>query len=267
MDELFPPVFNRTGSLAILVSVVLLGLAEFGYRLGRRSATAGDEAHRDEIDVFQAAVLSLLGLLLGFTFAMALERYDNRRALVVSEANAILTTWLRAGLLPGPHQQPVRGLLRDYVDLRLRGRAALKDPSLTAELRRQNAEIHSKLWEHAEESAREAPNDITATFVSALNDLFDIDTRRIQAARSRIPNGVWLILLLVGGVGCSVSGYSAGVRRVHSTLVGVLLPLLVTGVILLILDLGNETKGTIGVSQLPLIDLREYLRSIPSGSR
>jgi hypothetical protein len=265
MDQLLSRLFNQPGSVGITVTALLLAVAELGYRLGRRSATAGDEA-RTEIDVVQAAVLAMLGLLLGFTFSLGLERYDNRRALVIREATAMRTTWLQASLLPQAHQQPVRGLLAEYVDVRLRGPAALRDPALAAEVRRRTVEIQSKLWEHAEASAREARDDITAIFVSTLNDLFEIDAERFQAARSRIPGGVWLILLVVGGVGCSVSGYAAGVRRVRSALVGLLLPLLLSTVILLIVDIADERRGAIGVSQQPLIDLRDsLLSSAPPG--
>jgi hypothetical protein len=266
MDEPSYRVFSWPGSLGILITLVLLGVSELGYRLGRRIAAAADEARRSEVGAVQDAVLAMLGLLLGFMFAMALERFDNRRALVVREANAIQTTWLRAGLLPEAHRQPVRALLPEYVQLRLRAPAALKDAGLWSELLRRNAALQSELWEHAQASAIDAPNDITATFISSLNDLFDVGAERLQASRVRLPGTVWLILLLVSGVGCLVSGYGAGVKRVRSALVSVLLPVLVSAVILLIFDLANERRGFIGVSQQPFIDLRDSLQSgVPPG--
>ena len=119
----------------------------------------------------QAAVLAMLGLLLGFTVSMAVDRYERRRALVLEEANAIGTTWLRASLLPEPHRQPVRDLLQNYLDIRLRTEAQMRDPVLVAEGLGQAREIQSKLWQQAEASAKEAPDDITATFVESCSNV------------------------------------------------------------------------------------------------
>jgi hypothetical protein len=213
------------------------------------------------VGVIQGALLGILGLLLGFTFSMAIERYDQRRELVVNEANAIGTAWLRAGLLPGEHPQPTRDLLRDYVDVRLRVPAALRDPALLTEGLRRSAEIQAALWQHAEASAKEEPNDITATFIEAMNAVIDIDAERLAASRNRIPAGVWLILVLVAAVGCGTSAYAAGSQGVRSAFSSVLLPLLITAVILLIFDLTNERHGIIGVSQQPLTDVRNAIQS------
>ena len=112
---------------------------------------------QSQIGVIQGAVLGILGLLLGFTFSMAVERYDRRRDLVLQEANAIEITWLRASLLPDSHRQVVRDLLRDYVDIRLRYAVALREPVVLAEGLRRSAEIHATLWQHAEAAASGRP--------------------------------------------------------------------------------------------------------------
>ena len=106
----------------------------------------------------------------------------------MKEANAIGTTWLRAALLPDAHRQPVRALLRDYVDVRLRAREELRDPALLTQRLRQNEEIQSKLWQHAEDAAREAPNDITATFVESLNETIDTDGERDRGIAKPYPD-------------------------------------------------------------------------------
>src|SRR5687768_8375623 len=116
MGELLSRAFSHQGVLAAVVTVVLLAVSEAGYRLGRTPYLANDEPRRSQIGGMQAAVLGMLGLLMGFTFSMGVERFDERRELVVTEANAIGTTWLRAGLLPAAQAQPVRELLLQYVD-------------------------------------------------------------------------------------------------------------------------------------------------------
>ena len=103
----------------LIVGIVLLGASELGVRTGFRLHVKHDEARKSQLGGVQGAVLGLLGLLLGFTFAMAVARYDARRGMVLKEANAIGTTWLRAGLLPGDHPKQVKELLRRYLDVRL----------------------------------------------------------------------------------------------------------------------------------------------------
>ena len=126
---------------------------------------------------------------------------------------------------------------------------------------RRRAEIESMLWRHAEAGAKEAPNDITTTFLETLNDMIDTDAARVAESRNRIPPGVWLILVFVAAVGCWTAAYGAGADGVRSLLTSVLLPLLVIVVMLLIFDLNNERHGAISVSQQPLIDLQNSIRS------
>src|SRR5262245_17277844 len=187
MDDLLLRFFGQSGSLAVVATTILLLISEVGYRLGRRLFTAGDSARQSQIGAVQAAVLGMLALLLGFTFSMAVDRYDRRRELVLQQANTIGTTWLRSGLLPDAHRQPVRELLRAYLDLHVHSREALRDPALMAAGLRRTAEIRSTLWQHAEASAREAPNDITATFIETLNDMIETEAARVTASASRIP--------------------------------------------------------------------------------
>jgi hypothetical protein len=263
MDDLLSRVFDHQGTFAVFVTLLLLILPEVGYRVGLRLYAAGDEARKSQLGALQGALLGMLGLLLGFTFSMAVERYDQRRQLVVIEANAIGTAWLRAGLLPGEHPQPVKDLLRDYVDVRLRAPQALRDPALLNEGLRRSAEIQATLWRHAEASAKEEPNDITATFIESMNSVIDTHAERLAASRRRIPTGVWLILVLVAAVGCWTSAYASGSQGVRSGFTSALLPLLIAVLILLIFDLTNERHGIIGVSQQPLIDLQSAIRREP----
>jgi hypothetical protein len=263
MDDFLFRVFGNIGALAAIAATILLLAAEAGYRLGIRLHAAGDTARRDQIGAVHAAVLGLLALLMGFTFSMALERYDHRRELVVQQSNTIGTTWLRAGLLPDALHEPARHLLRAYLDLQVGFHASLRDPSQQAATLRRSAEIESMLWQHAEAAAKAAPNDITATFVETLNDMIDTKAARVFESTNRIPPGVWLILVLVAAVGCWTGAYGAGADGVRSLLTSVLLPLLVTAVMLLIFDLNNERRGAISVSQQPLIDLQNSIRFKP----
>jgi hypothetical protein len=260
VDEFLLRVFSQQWMLALIVTGILGAVAEFGYRRGMRLHAGPNDPRRNQIAAVQAAVLGLVGLLLGFTFSMAVDRYDSRRGLVLREAHTVRTAWLRSSLLPEEHRQPVRHLLGSYLDLRILSPQAQKDPALVADAIRRSREIHEMLWQHADAAARDAPNDMTAMFIETLNDLIDTDIARVAAGRNRIPSVVWLLLIAVAGVGCWTSNYAAGVDGMRSSLTSVLLPLLITGVILLVFDLTNERRGIIRVSQQPLIDVQ---RSLP----
>ena len=108
------------------------------------------------------------------------------------------------------HQAPVKDLLRRYVDLRLKYWPLVDDPAKLAEGMRLGGEIKAELWKHATEAAKEAPNDITATFIESLNETIDTDAERIAAMRAGIPGGVWLLLIMVAAFGCVTTSYGAG---------------------------------------------------------
>ena len=257
MDASLPPLLDHPGVFTVLVIGLLVLVTRTGYAIGRRSANAKDEARSSQIGAIQASVLGMLALLLGFTFSMAAERYDSRRTLVMEEANAIQAAWLRAGMLPDAHRLPVRSLLRRYVEVLLRPDVAIGNGGPVSA--RPESSMQRELWQHAEASAAEAANDITATFVEALNEVIALDRQRLAAARNRIPASVWAILLVVAGVGSYITAYANGADAPHSAFATVLLPVLLGVVILVIIDLTNEQRGVISVSQQPLIDLLDSL--------
>ena len=237
--------------------VLMLLFAEIGFRFGLR--VHHDARDKGTLGGIQGAILGLLGLLLGFTFALAAGRYDLRRELVLKEANAIGTTYLRASLLPEPHVKPVEDLLRRYVDVRLDYYPKVMDPAWFAEGMAKSAAIQKELWRHATEASREAPTPITATFVNALNDTIDTEAERVEAGRAKIPAAVWFLLLTVAGFGCLTSSYVSGEEGSRSTFSSVVLPVLISIVVVLIFDIANPHKGFIGISQQPMGDLQRSI--------
>jgi len=265
MDDLLKSVFQSEWMIFAFPGLLLIGFAEIGFRLGLRLYVAKDTARKGQVGAIQGALLGLLGLLLGFTFAMAAGRYEARRDLVLKEANAIGTTFLRASLLSDAHRAPVEDLLRRYVDLRLTFQALAADPAKFAEGLRLSADIQRQLWEHAVAAAKETPTPIVATFVNTLNDTIDTEAERLAAARNRIPGTVWILLLTVAALGCMTSTYLAGEEGVRSAFSSIVFPLLVAVVILLIFDLADPRRGLIRTTQQPLVDLQHAIQG-PSPS-
>jgi hypothetical protein len=245
-----------------LVTVALILLAiEGGFRVGmyrRRRSVAEDKPTVGEM---VAATLALLAFILAFTFGLAGSWFDVRRRLVVDEANAIGTTYLRAGMLPEPHRSDVRTLLREYVDVRLEA----IQPGKLAESVRRSEELHTRLWAHATAIAEKQPSSVVVgLFIWSLNEVIDVHTKRLTLGpRSRLPGTIWATLYLVAGLGMCVMGYHSGLVGAARSLAVIPLVFSFSAVLTLIADIDRPQDGLLRTSPLPLIDLRRNL-SAPS---
>ncbi len=242
-----------------LAIIALLFLAmEAGFRshgwLSRRTSAHGDQAAPDYL---LSAMLGLLALLLGFTFALALNRYEARRDLVVQEANAIGTTWLRAQLLGEPARGRMTVLLRGYVDARLDWS---RDPSPVASLTR-TAALQQKLWAETGTAVRQdSSTQLSRALMEAMNDSFDRASERAAARRAHIPDEVLGILLLCAALSAGMLGTMMGATGRRSRAATTMLLLLVALALLMIFDLDRPVSGAIQVSQQSFEELRQSMQ-------
>lgn len=239
--------------------VLLVAVTELGYHFGLKLHRADDGARKGQIAGIQGAILGLLALLLGFTFALAVQRYETRRTLVVEEANAIGTTYLRAGFLSDEQSAAVKSLLRRYADARIEYYEAGQNETEILAAEDQAAIIQAELWTHAVAAAKEAPNPVVATFITSLNELIDLDATRLNALRTHVPGAVWIILVVVAGCGCYVSGYGSGASGARTTFSSFVLPVLIALVISLISDIDRPRGGLISIKQQPMFDLQDAI--------
>jgi hypothetical protein len=243
-----------------LASVLLSLLAvELGYRLGllwQRRAHAEEEG---PIGTMAGATLALLAFLLAFVTGLAVSRFDNRRGLVIDEANAIGTTYLRAGYLEEPYGSESRALLREYVHVRI---AAL-DPTKLSEMRDRSEQIHAELWSRAEMVARanfESP--VAALYIQSLNEVIDLHAKRAVAVlSSRIPSSIWFWVYLVAILSMGLVGLQSSYDKHRNWLAIVLLVLAFAAVLSLIVDLDRPQEGLLTVGQQALLDLQAQLRA------
>lgn len=263
IDKILSTVFSNQWLVIGITSALLMGMAELGFRFGLRLHHAKDEPRKGQIAGTQGAILGMLALLLGFTLALAASRYEARRGLVLQEANAIGTTYLRAELLPESHQKEVGNLLRQYVDVRLDFYQAGASKPKQAEAERAAARIQSELWKHAVASGKEAPTAMVAAFINALNETIDLDATRMDSLRNHIPGAMWLLVLAMAACGSYANGYGTGASGVRSLFTNVLLPLVIAVAITLIADLDRPRGGLIGINQQPLLDLKQSLQANP----
>ena len=258
LDQFLTRIFSSWLVFAVL-ALTLLALAEFGWRVGLARSRAKPAKKKDGGSV-PTAVLTLLGLLLGFSFAMAVSRHDTRRELVVQEANSIITTARRARLLPEPQAANVSRLLREYVALRIEVHRETQFSQRFADLRKSSADLHERLWNEAVAAAAKQPTPITASFIASLNETIDFEGTRIGAKRNHVPGAVWLLLLCVAGCGLWLTGWEAGIARGHPFLARFLFPILIAVVIALITDIDTPRGGLITLDDRPLLELNDSLK-------
>lgn len=246
-----------------LLAAVFLGLVaalELGYRIGLRRSFEIRDADRAHAGALQAATLGLLALLLGFTFFMAVSRYDTRKQLVLDEANAIGTAALRARLLPEAERREAPGLFRDYVVARLAYHDAGIDPAKLRDAQERAARVESRLWSLAESAAARDSHALTASlFLQAMNDVIDLREKRQVAFDNHVPEVVLALLLAVSAVSLAFLGYGSGVDRVRRLWPNAVFAFLITLVFVVIVDLDRPRRGLIQVSQDSLLRLQASL--------
>lgn len=246
-------------STIFLVSIVLVFVASEGGRLlGVRAAGGGG----GDVSTLEGAILGLLALMIGFTFAMALSRFEARRDAVVNEANAIGTAALRARLLPAPHNVDIHRLLREYVQIRLSITQRFSSSTeLNAAIQRSN-EIQESLWQQTKVFAAKDNGMVpTGLFIQTLNEMIDNQGKRLEALRNRVPNVVLLALYGVALVASAFAGYAHGLEAQRMRLPVYTMGLLIVAVILLIQDLDRPNTGFAETSQQPMIDVAAAISS------
>jgi len=245
--------YNYFFLIVFLIGIAIVLLAsEFGWRLGTR--TEGQPASGN-ISALEQSLLGLLALIVGFTFLMALTRFEARREAVLNEANAIGTTALRARLLPEPHRTESLKLLREYAQIRIdyipTGKSFAELPTL---IERSN-NIQEALWQQVKALSAKDNNMVpTGLFIQALNEMIDNQGKRLSALRNYIPDVVLLSLFGIAAVACGFAGYASGLDPLRTRLPVFITAFLVCSVIFVILDLDRPNVGFITISQQPMID-------------
>ena len=240
--------------LFFLFSLIVLWLAaQIGASLRRRWALK--ESERDEFNVVQAATLTLLALIIGFSFSMAISRYDLRKNYEEEEANAIGTEYVRAGLLPAADAAGVRAQLRKYLDLRILFYRTRSERDLV-QINADTARLQAEMWSAVEASASARPTPVTALAVSGMNDVLNSQGYTQAAWWNRIPIAAWG-LMVVTAIGCNVLvGYGARNADVKASLL-LVLPVVVSISFLLIADIDSPRGGFIHVAPQNLVSLAE----------
>jgi hypothetical protein len=237
------------------VMFILLAV-EVGYRIGRWRQRRATHERDAPVGAIVGAILGLLAFLIAFTFGMAASRFELRRELVLDEANAIGTTYLRAALVPEPHRSEIRTLLREYVDVRLGG----VEPGMAAPALAHSEELQGRLWAQSVAVAEKNPTPITSLFVQSLNEVINLHSKRLtMGIRSRIPVPIWWALYFTTILAMLGVGYYEGLTSTARSLEILVLVVTFSGVLGLLADLDRPQEGLIKVSQQAMIDLQKSM--------
>lgn len=250
--------------LAVFVVFALVSLLayELGFRVGHWWQTRTPDEKEGPTGMLVGSLLALMAFLLAVTMGMASDRFDTRRGLVLTEANSIGTTYLRAGYLPEPASTKTRELLREYVPLRI----ATDDLVQLQEAITRSNEILGEIWLIAEDLARATPDsDLLGLYVETLNETIDLNETRITAGLyARVPETVIWLLVTGAVLTLAMVGFNAGLSGRRSLLSAAVMIIALGAVITLVVDLDRPRDGFLQVNQQPLIDLQQQIDVSPT---
>ncbi len=249
-------------AITLVLFVLIVAFNEIGFQIGRFIQNRTDTEIKTLTGAIQASILGLLALLLGFTFSMSMQRYDNRSQALIEEANAIGTVVLRVELLPEGYRSEAHRLLQQYIDLRV----AVGQVDLTRRAERQDynariAQMQTELWSLAVAAAQADPRPVTSgAFINALNDLIDSQGKRNALLEMHVPEVVLLLLFVVFVASGGILGYSSGLSGHRVVAPTLMVSFLIALIVFIIIDLDRPKRGLIQVNQNSMLMLQRDTR-------
>jgi hypothetical protein len=266
MDSVSEQVFysQMEWAFGLVLFVVLTASAECGFRIAQQQRDRISEAAKSQAASLQGAVLGLMGLLAAFCLAMAVSRFDLRKQIIIDEANAIGTCYLRTSLLPHPHQARAARLVRNYLDERIKFSQILNRGSSLQETLHVARALQGELWQEAVAANELVPTVATGLFIESVNAVIDLEATRMRSVDDHVPVAILVLLVLSATVSAALIGAvsgNTGQRNLFATLAVLALFSLV---ILIIVDLDRPRVGLIRLSSQSLHDLRDSLGPQPT---
>lgn len=258
MDPAFIRELYSLDASKIIAGLMVLfwTIGEVAFRCGRRHSLRRLPGENPQSQAIEAAVLTLFGLLLGFTFSMSAQRFEARKQGLLEEANAIGTAYLRAALVEPPATAAIRDSLRGYLDARLEHyQAPLNEPQLQAANVKADG-FQRQAWELAVAAGQKKPTPLSALLISALNEMIDLREKQTVAFENIVPQTVLAFLLFLALIAVSVVGYLNGIGKARQSLLCLVFGGVVASTLFLVIDLDRPRRGPIRLSHTSLLRLR-----------
>jgi hypothetical protein len=252
MDSLmnYPYVILATSGIVLWLSTCLGAYCEGKWR-------PFNDEERETFKVVLGATLTLLGLIIGFSFSMAISRYDQRKDYEEAEANAIGTEYVRAELLPTPAAEKAKALLRSYLDERILFYEERHEGNL-ALINDQTARLQGEMWSVVRSAAAVQATPVASLAAAGMNDVLNSQGYTQAAWWNRIPEAAWILMAAIAICSCVMVGFTA--HTVRPSLL-VILPVVFSIAFFLIADIDSPRHGLIRVRPQNLISLAQSLRA------
>lgn len=229
---------------------------EIGYRISKRLYSKTDGMETKGLGQISAGLLGMLAFVLAFTFSMAASQYANRKQMVLQEANAIGTAYLRADLVDEPYTNELKHLLQQYVTTRLE---AVKNNNITKGMLK-SVEIHRLLWLQVKTAAKTTPNTNTSLMVQSVNEVIDMHEKRVTAGlHDTIPTSIWFTLFAISAMAMLTIGIELGLGESRRIIVIIPMMLAFAALTTLIVELNRPQEGMIVVGQESMISLQKSM--------
>lgn len=262
MDIIYelPPWLFSVGVLTFMFAA-----NELGYRLGRAHETEESERSYTVSTALKASIYGLIALLLGFSYSVTSSRFHERQRLVLDEANAIGTCYLRGGLLEKDQKtasagKRIRAALRTYTDLRLELYERALEPEQNQRISKAMDDELAELWSAVDDAFAEPSMVIAAQIVPAANEVIDLSATRAWATHNHLSPPVIVLLAACMIVSSFLTGHSSGKAARRHVGLWIALNILVALVLFVILDFDRTRRGLIQINHAPLVELRQSMQ-------
>ena len=246
---------DRPNPILYLIAVLPLSLAALtiGYRYAVGHSKRENEQEGWAFGLGQAAIFGLIALILGFSFSFAAERYEARRALVVTEASAIDTTHLRGSFLPAAQRALFRKVLIEYTRTRLKTYGDVSDAHLERRDLDEGRALQDRMWAIASSSARRDPrNPFVVDLTRSVIEVIGVSEQQAAAFSNHVPRVIIGLVVLCTTIGAFLLGMTFGrAKSPHAVLAGIFC-LLFAATVFTIIDLDHPQGGLIGYDVAPL---------------
>jgi hypothetical protein len=241
----------------ISLSLFILIAFELGYQISKRHGAFKKGVEPGTLGSMVGGLIGLLGFLLAFTFSIATKQFTARKQIVLQEANAIGTAYMRADLIDAEYESEIKRLLKEYVDIRLQ---AVTSTNVSKDLAK-SVELHGLLWAQVSAASKAKPNTNTAMLVQSINNVIDTHEKRVTAAlRNRIPMSIWITLLAISFMTMATIGIKAGFSESRSLIAVIPMIFAFASLTTLIVDLDRSQEGLLKVGQESMISLQKSMQ-------
>jgi uncharacterized membrane protein len=238
----------------IAVFPISLAALALGYAIAARFGKTENEKAESAFGLGQAAIFALIALILAFSFSFASQRYEARRALVVNEADAISTAYLRASFIPeAASAARFRDLLIEYTRTRLQTYAEVADVHAEVRSTDKTKALQAQLWTIASDTARRNPRSpLVADIARSVDETIDVSEDQSAALTSHVPGPIIGIVLLCTILGAWLLGLTFGRAKAPNAMLAAIFCLLFAATVFTIIDLDHPQGGFIGVDIVPI---------------